>query len=96
MKFLKKIALDFYKREGSGIRGLCFVFPNRRSGLFFRKYLSQLSEKPLFSPAIVTLKDMVISLSDKREADRLELLFDLYDIYREISTTPESFDNFIY
>ncbi len=96
MKFLEKIALDFYNREKSGIRELCFVFPNRRSGLFFRKYLSNLSDKPIFSPAIITLKDMVISLSNKREADRLELLFDLYDIYKDVSNTPESFDDFVY
>lgn len=96
MKFLEQVALDFYNREGSGIRELCFVFPNRRSGLFFRKYIASLSQKPIFSPAIVTLKDMVVSLSKKREADRIELLFDLYEIYREISKTPESFDNFIY
>lgn len=96
MKFLEKLALDFYNREGAGIRELCFVFPNRRSGLFFRKYIAGFSNKPLFSPAIVTLKDMVVSLSNRREADRLELLFDLYDVYREVSNIPESFDNFIY
>lgn len=96
MKFLEKIALDFYNREGAGVRELCFVFPNRRSGLFFRKYIAQFIDKPLFSPAIVTLKDMVLSLSNKREADRLELLFDLYSVYRETTPTPESFDNFIY
>lgn len=96
MKFLEKLALDFYKREGAGIRELCFVFPNRRSGLFFRKYIASFLDKPLFSPAIITLKDMVVSLSNKREADRLELLFDLYHVYREISKTPESFDDFVY
>jgi len=96
MKFLEQVALDFYNREGSGIRELCFVFPNRRSGLFFRKYLAGFSEKPVFSPAIITLKDMVVSLSNKREADRIELLFDLYDSYRQISNMPESFDDFIY
>ncbi len=96
MKFLEKVALDFFNREKSGIRELCFVFPNRRSGLFFRKYLAGLSNKAVFSPAIMTLKDLVVSLSNKREADRLELLFDLYDIYREISNTAESFDDFIY
>ncbi len=96
MRFLEQVAGHFYYRDKSAIGELCFIFPNRRSGLFFRKYLSGKVEKPIFSPAIFTLKDMVTSLSGKREADRIELLFDLYSTYRQVVDTPESFDEFIY
>jgi CRISPR/Cas system-associated exonuclease Cas4 (RecB family) len=96
MRFLEQIAGYFHNRDKSAIGELCFIFPNRRSGLFFRKYLSDRVEKPLFSPAIFTVKDMVTTLSGKREADRIELLFDLYDIYSRVIENPESFDDFIY
>ena len=41
--FLYRIAQAFYKKYGNEISRLAFVFPNRRSGIFFQKYL----QKPL-------------------------------------------------
>lgn len=96
MKFLQTVASRFYEDEGAKIRELCFVFPNRRSGLFFQKYLGELTDAPIFSPKIFTIKDFIISVSGLREADRLDSLFRLYSIYKEISGTEESFDDFVF
>lgn len=94
--FLQQIATVFYREYGTRIARLAFVFPNRRAGLFFRKYLSELSEKPLFSPTILTINDLVQQLSDKQEADRLHLLFLLYKLYIEQCGADESFDDFLF
>jgi len=96
MKFLREVARCFYERDGEKIGELCFVFPNRRSGLFFQKYLGEMVEKPLFSPAIFTIKDLILSLSRLREADTTESLFLLYSLYLDISGSQESFDEFVY
>ena len=96
MKFLKEVARRFYERDGDKIGELCFVFPNRRSGLFFQNYLGEMVEKPLFSPAIFTINDLILSLSKMREADTTESLFRLYSLYLEISGSQESFDEFVY
>ena len=48
--FLYRIAQAFYKKYGNEISRLAFVFPNRRSGIFFQKYLAEVSGKPIFSP----------------------------------------------
>ena len=37
--FLRQVA-DHYMARG-GISGLCFIFPNRRSQVFFTKYLGE-------------------------------------------------------
>ena len=37
--FLYRIGQAFYERYGHDISQLAFVFPNRRSGIFFQKYL---------------------------------------------------------
>ena len=50
--FLYQVASLFYSEYGAEVSRLAFVFPNRRTGLFFQKYLSEVSEKPLFSPTI--------------------------------------------
>ena len=47
--FLYRIAQAFYKKYGNEISRLAFVFPNRRSGIFFQKYLAEVSGKPIFS-----------------------------------------------
>ena len=75
---------------------LAFVFPNRRTGLFFQKYLSEVSEKPLFSPTILTINDLFVQLSGKQAADRISMLFKLYDIYLRHSGSSETFDEFLY
>lgn len=75
---------------------MAFVFPNRRTGLFFQKYLSEVADIPLFSPTILTINDLFIQLSGKQSADRISMLFTLYDIYIRQSGSTETFDEFLY
>ena len=96
MKFLSRVARAFYEREGDKIGEICFVFPNRRSSLFFQKYLGELTNKPIFSPTLFTIKDLIVSLSGFREADNLYSLFRLYYHYTKISGSAESFDEFVF
>lgn len=94
--FLYQVASLFYQRYGADIHRLAFIFPNRRAGLFFQKYLSEIAGQPLFSPTILTINDLFGSLSDKRLADRVSMLFTLYGIYARLGKTDESFDEFLY
>jgi len=94
--FLKQIAHLFYDRYGADIHRLAFVFPNRRSGLFFRKYLSEASSQPVFSPAIWTINELFCKLHPKQKADPLKLLFLLYNVYIRQSGKAETFDDFVY
>lgn len=80
-----------------------FVFPSRRAGLFFGKYLCDLNdEKPLLSPGRITIGDLFGLFSDYRVADRTELLFRLYRVYNEVRrekdplANAERFENFIF
>lgn len=94
--FLYQVATLFYQQYGAEIHRLAFVFPNRRAGLFFLKYLSEISEKPLFSPSILTINDLFMQLSGKHPADKIQMLFRLYELYKQRSGSSESFDEFIY
>ena len=94
--FLYQVASLFYSKYGAEVSRLAFVFPNRRTGLFFQKYLSEVSEKPLFSPTILTINDLFVQLSGKQTADRISMLFKLYDIYLSHSGSSETFDEFLY
>lgn len=94
--FLYNVAQVHYKTFGHELSKYTFVFPNRRAGIFFQHYLSQIANRPIFSPEILTVTDLFERLSPYKKADRIELLFMLYDIYKQVSTSTETFDEFLY
>lgn len=94
--FLYSIAELFYARYGNALYQHTFVFPNRRAGFFFQKYLAEIAGKPIFSPSVLTIQELFTSLSSYRLADRIELLVMLYDHYVKISGSDESYDDFLF
>jgi len=94
--FLFNVAQAYYKNFGAKVSRFTFVFPNRRAGLFFQKYLSQIAGKPIFSPEILTIADLFTRLSELNIADRIEHLFVLYRLYKDLSKSTETFDEFLY
>ena len=94
--FLHNVAQAYYKAYGQEISRYTFIFPNRRAGIFFQHYLSQIAGQPIFSPEILTVTDLFEKLSLYKKADRIEMLFLLYDIYKGISRSEETFDEFLY
>ena len=97
--FLKQVS-DHYYRSGE-IGRMCFIFPNRRSMAFFRKYLGEtLSEdplsKPILAPAMYTVNDFFCKASGIEVSDRLTLILKLYDSYKAVYQKAESLDDFIF
>ena len=94
--FLKYIAKSFYHEAGEHTGEHCFVFPNRRAGLFFRKYLASLLDKPVWAPAVTTINDLFRSFSSLKPADNELLLIELYKTYRSVNPDAETFDEFYF
>ncbi len=94
--FLERIARELYSEHGNNLSSHCLVFPNRRAGLFFMKYLAAEIEKPVWTPAIMTINDLFRSLSALQPAENEILLFELYKVYRKIRKSGESFDDFYF
>jgi len=94
--FLYKVAKAFYSEYGSELYKHTFVFPNRRASIFFQKYLAEIAGKPLFSPTMITIQELFLSLSSYQTADRIEMLVVLYNHFMKITGSAESFDEFIY
>ena len=93
---LHAIAQTFVHEVGDDLHHYTFVFPNHRAGLFFRKYLSQYTERPLFAPRVMSINECFAELSDLQVADPLTLLLRLYDVYQQLRPNTESLDHFIY
>ena len=98
--FLYQIAKHYVSEYDGDLKDVCFVFPSRRSSLFFRKYLGLCSSGPLFSPELLTVSDLFDRLSPYARADRIELVSILYKHYVELGAAAglmcDSFDEFVY
>ena len=94
--FLEDIAKHLYSTYGDQLKDYCIVFPNRRAGLFFNKYLSGLTDKPVWAPKEFTINDLMVALSNLEPADELLTLFELYEIYCRERHVSESFDEFYF
>ncbi len=94
--FLQDVANYLYQRKQGDLRNTVIVFPSRRARLFFNYFLSQIASRSLWVPQYYTISDFVQKLSGLQLADPLSLLFRLYKIFREITSSTETFDNFYY
>lgn len=94
--FLQQVAKDFYARNKGSMRDISVVFPNRRAGLYFRRYLSENLDQPTWSPQICTISDLMQELSDLQLADPIMLIFDLHQVFNKAKGTQEPFDEFYF
>lgn len=94
--FLRQVAVAAYNYYEGNLEDVTFVFPNRRSGLFFQRYLGEEITKPIFSPKIVTITQLFEKLAALTPSDSFDLLLNLYLIYKEQTGLEESFDSFMF
>ena len=96
--FLERLASTYLANEQDEMMDYCFVFPNKRSGVFFRHFLEKeiLDGNTFITPDITTISDFIAERSDYILADRYDLLFSLYDAYNRISSEIEEFDKFVF
>ncbi|MEZ3591907.1 MAG: PD-(D/E)XK nuclease family protein [Muribaculaceae bacterium] len=92
--FLRLVARAYARNEGASLHDVCFVFPNKRSGTFFRHFLGEEMGYAYIEPEITTVSDFVASFSDGVVATRFEQLFILYNEYRRILIENGSEDFF--
>lgn len=85
--FLYSVAEAYLQHEPAEIGHYCFVFPNKRSGVFFHHALSR-AQKQLgvhtIHPASTTISDFVEGFVPWKKGERLELILILYQAYREV------------
>jgi len=91
-ELVEQVTVDF----AGEMDHLWIVFPNRRAGLFFTRALAQKITQPIWSPTVLSFEDFVYKFSDYSLADRMSLMLDLYEVYREASPIQESFNNFYF
>ncbi len=94
--FLERIARLLYEENRENLRNHCIIFPSRRAGLYFLKYLSAVIDKPVWAPSIMTINDFFAKFSQLELAENEILLFELYKVYQKLNKSAESFDEFYF
>ena len=92
--FLYQIAKKVYDCHYEDLGEVCIVFPNKRAGLFFSRYLSEITDKPVWSPVFMTIRELMQEFSGLQLADPLYLIFELYNSFRQEKKSEEDFDEF--
>lgn len=94
--FLQEVAHDLYAKMQGDFTQVAVVFPNKRAGLFFNEYLVHESDRPLWSPAYLSISELFRQNSDWQTGDPVKLVCDLYKVFRQITGSNEALDDFYF
>lgn len=94
--FLEIVAEDLFSKFGEKISEVTLVFPSRRAALFFNTYLSKLISKPIWSPSVTTINDIMQQVSGLSLDDPIRLVTKLYNIFNRVKGSNEPFENFYF
>lgn len=83
--FLEGVARAYLSRYDD-LSEFCFVFPNKRSGTFFIKALTEnLDGHVMIAPEVLSVDDFMGRVSGLEIGSRIDLLFRLYNVYRALT-----------
>lgn len=94
--FLQLVAKDLYSKIGNNLSRTAIVFPNKRAGLFFNEHLVAESDRPLWSPAYVSISELFRQLSPLKLGDPVRLVCELHKVFREETRSEEALDDFYF
>ena len=96
LPFLQKTAQYLVSEFGDHLDDLCIVLPNRRGGLFLRKYLAAEVGKVTWAPTVFSIEDFITQISGLQEVENLHLIFELFEVHREIEEkNAQAFEEFL-
>lgn len=94
--FLQLVAHDLYTKIGNDLSCTVLVFPNKRANLFFNEYLAEESDQPIWSPAAMSISDLLQKLSVQKAGDPIRLVCELYKVFKEETESRETLDDFYF
>lgn len=94
--FLQLVAHDLYTKIGNDLSRTVLVFPNKRANLFFNEYLAEESDQPIWSPAAMSISELLQKLSVQKAGDPIRLVCELYKVFKEETESRETLDDFYF
>ncbi|MHC1708116.1 MAG: PD-(D/E)XK nuclease family protein [Bacteroidales bacterium] len=96
LTFLNRLSNNLKETYGNDLHDLAVIFPNRRAGLFFRKYLALGLSQAVWAPQIFSIEDLLLKISDKKIGENHKLLLILYQVYQTLEKEKaRDFEDFL-
>ncbi|QHV93818.1 PD-(D/E)XK nuclease family protein [Spirosoma endbachense] len=94
MTFLQQTAQRIFDTHGPSLSDVWVILPTRRAVSVFLDELATLSDRPFLAPHALAVDDFITQAAGLQLVDSVSLLFELYDVFREIDPLVE-FEQFI-
>ncbi|AUD02882.1 PD-(D/E)XK nuclease family protein [Spirosoma pollinicola] len=94
MTFLQQTAQRIFDAHGPSLNDVWVILPTRRAVSVFLDELAALSDRPFLAPHALAVDDFITQAAGVQLIDSVSLLFELYDIFKEIDPLVE-FEQFI-
>lgn len=94
MTFLQQTAQRIFDTHGPSLRDVWVILPTRRAVSVFLDELAALSDRPFLAPHALAVDDFITQAAGVQLADSVSLLFELYEVFKEIDPLVE-FEQFI-
>lgn len=91
--FLDTVATRYFNRYDD-LSSFTFIFPNKRSGAFFLKYLRDCCLQPAIAPKVKTISEFVEDVTETPVDNNIDLLFKLFEAYRKLVGKTADFEKF--
>ncbi len=94
--FLSQLAETIIKEEKEQLGDFTIVLPSRRSIVFLREEFKNQLTQTSWLPKFFSLEDFVVDLGQFQQLDRIDLIFELYQVHIEIEgSKAEPFHEFL-
>lgn len=94
MDFLERVAYKLHEKHAGDLEKQAVVLPSRRAGLYLARYLSRLSDRPQWSPQMMTVGELFQTFTEIRPAGIETQIFELYGVYTARFGSEMTFDDF--
>lgn len=94
MAFLQHTAQQIWDQYGSAVSEHLFLFPSRRSMLYFKRSITEAAGQNLWMPDCLTLEKWILDHSDFLQTDTITAAYELYQSARRVNFTSQSFELF--
>lgn len=93
--FIDSVISDLNRRFNA-FDSVILVIPNKRPELFIHRAISELIDKPCFSPKIITINQIFSEVSDLKTEESLNTIIRIYYLFKKHTSSNESLENFFF
>lgn len=94
ISFLSEVSQSIYSKHSDELETLVLVLPSKRAATILKNEFLHLVSSTSISPVIYSIEDFIQELADLKLAGNIQLLFEFYHLYKELTPKDQQEDFF--